>query len=347
VTATRDRRSDPDDDAEPAWDERSIFGKSRGLPWWSAVLLAFVLAAIGASVDMQRQDTLGTIYQGAYLLGCLVAICLVRRGSLFGPMVQPPLVFAVTAMAAIVLLGPDTGGSGGLKSLIFSVALPLTSNFPTMAITTVITVGIGGFRLWRERDPDAPARPARPGRAARDDDDAFRDDAAFGEAREARPRGGRERPSKNRTPPSRPRRGEAGRVDEPEGRRGTRGRGEGRGEGLRDRDEPDAGGRGRPDRGGRARPDADPEDPQEGRGSRRRPGRDPRPDRREPAAGRDRDTGASRTRARDAEPPPRRRRDPAADPRPRGEDRPAPSRRDPGDRPTPSRQRRRPEDPYR
>jgi hypothetical protein len=321
VTATRDPRSDPDDDAEPAWDERSIFGKSRGLPWWSAVLLAFVLAAIGASVDMQRQDTLGTIYQGAYLLGCVVAICLVRRGSLFGPMVQPPLVFAVTAMGAIVVLGPDSGGSGGLKSLIFSVALPLTSNFPTMALTTAATVAIGAFRLWRERDPDAPARPAKA-------------------PREERPRGGRERPSQDRVPPARPRRGEADRREEPEGRR------RGRAEGLGSRDEPGVGGRGKPDRG---RPEPDEDDPFEGRGSRRRPGREPRPDRREPAAGRDRDrdAGASRTRSRDAEPPPRRRRDPAAEPRSRRDDRPSPARRDPSERGTPSRQRRRPEDPYR
>ena len=82
MTATRDRRSDPEQDAEPAWDERSILGKSRGLPWWGAVLLAFVLAAIAAAFDMQRQDSLGRVFQGAYFVGCVAAICLVRRRSL-------------------------------------------------------------------------------------------------------------------------------------------------------------------------------------------------------------------------------------------------------------------------
>lgn len=165
MTATRDRRSDLDDDhAEPAWDERPIFGSSRGLPWWGAVLLAFGLALLAAVIDIGRQGTLGMIYQGAYVLGCVGAICLVRRGNLFGPMVQPPLVFAVTAVGPIIALGPSTPG-GGLKDLLFAVAVPLTSNFPTMGITTAVAVGIGVARLFLQRDPntddvDDEPRPA-------------------------------------------------------------------------------------------------------------------------------------------------------------------------------------------
>ena len=140
VTATRDRRSDPEIDAELAWDDRPIIGQFRGLPWWGAVLLAFGLTAIAAFVDMQRQDSLGRIYQGAFVVGCVGAVCLVRRRSLFGPMVQPPLVFAITAIGAVALLSQKASG-GGLKSLILSVALPLTSNFPTMGITTAVVVG--------------------------------------------------------------------------------------------------------------------------------------------------------------------------------------------------------------
>jgi len=111
VTATRDRRSDPGEDAEPAWDERSILGKSRGLPWWGAVLLAFGLAAIAAAFDMQRQDTLGFIYQGAYFLGCVAAVALVRRRSLFGPMVQPPLILLFAASPVAVLMSGASLGS--------------------------------------------------------------------------------------------------------------------------------------------------------------------------------------------------------------------------------------------
>jgi hypothetical protein len=171
VTATRDRHSDLDDDhAEPAWDERPIFGSSRGLPWWGAVLLAFGLALVAGVIDMQRQDSLGRIYQGAYILGCVAAICLVRRGNLFGPMVQPPLVFAVTAIGTVLTLAPDTPG-GGLKAMLFTVALPLTSNFPTMAGTTVGVVAIGLGRLFFQRNPDKAVEPSRK-RSTDDDDDS-------------------------------------------------------------------------------------------------------------------------------------------------------------------------------
>jgi uncharacterized protein DUF6542 len=161
VTATRDRRSDPELDADLAWDDRPIIGQFRGLPWWGAVLLAFGLAAIAAFVDMRRLDTLGGIYQIAFAVGCLAAVCLVRRRNLFGPVVQPPLVFAVTAIGGVALLSQKASG-GGLKSLLLSVALPLTSNFPTMAITTAVVVLIGLFRWRRERDPDPDVRPNRP-----------------------------------------------------------------------------------------------------------------------------------------------------------------------------------------
>jgi hypothetical protein len=165
VTATHDRPSDLDEEpAEPAWDERPIVGTRRGLPWWGAVLLAFGLAAIAAWIDIQRQDSLGRIYQAAYVLGCLGAVALVRRRNLFGPMVQPPLVFAVTAIGAVVLNQPGSPFSAGLKQLLLSVALPLTSNFPTMAITTGAAVAIGLFRLWLQRDPNPRIRSNRAGR---------------------------------------------------------------------------------------------------------------------------------------------------------------------------------------
>ncbi|GAA2971224.1 DUF6542 domain-containing protein [Actinokineospora diospyrosa] len=161
MTATRDRRSDLDDSrADPTWDERPILGRSRGLPWWGAVLLAFGLTALAAVVDLQLQDTLGKIFQGTYIISCVAAICLVRRSNLFGPMVQPPLVFAVTAIAANLALAPS--GDGGLKKLLLTIGIPLTSNFPTMALTTGITIALGVVRLFTQRDPNRTApKPTR------------------------------------------------------------------------------------------------------------------------------------------------------------------------------------------
>ncbi len=162
MTATRDRQSDLDEPPpDLAWDQRPIFGNARGLPWWGAVLLAFGVAAIAAWIDISRQGSLGRIYQGAYILGCVLAVAAVRRRNLFGPIVQPPLVFAVTAIGAIVLAQPGSPLSAGLKQLVFTVALPLTSNFLTMAFTTVLTVAIGLFRLIRQRNPEPRMRSNR------------------------------------------------------------------------------------------------------------------------------------------------------------------------------------------
>jgi hypothetical protein len=294
VTATRDRRSDPELDAGPAWDDRPIIGQFRGLPWWGAVLLAFGLTAIAAFVDMQRQDTLGKIYQGAFALGCIGAICLVRRRGLFGPMVQPPLVFAFTAISAVVFLGPKTSGSG-LKSLVLSVALPLTSNFPTMGITTAVVVGIGLFRWWRERDPDPEVHANRSAkeRPPRGPDLDFDDEPGQGTGG----RGLRDRAAKDRTaaPPrrGRPEPDEAAADERASGRR-TPGRTPrparesagrdtaGRDTGAREPRRRDASA-GRAERAERGRAEPSPDAAGRGRGR----GGEPTPRRREPGAARE------------------------------------------------------------
>lgn len=281
MTATRDRRSDPEIDAEPAWDDRPIIGQFRGLPWWTAVLLAFGLTAIAAFVDMQRQDSLGRIYQGAFIVGCVGAICLVRRRSLFGPMVQPPLIFAITAVGAVALLSDKR--PEGLTKLLLSVALPLTSNFPTMGITTGVVVLIGLFRWWRERDPDPEMRPNTPRQRAADidlDDEPGQGLAGRGQERQGKDRAAvpprRGRPEMEELPPpdDRAARRGSGRAPRPS-REPAPGRETGREARRRDS------GAGRPERG-RGEPPAD--TPGRARG------REPSPRRREPGA----DGGRSR-----------------------------------------------------
>jgi hypothetical protein len=282
VTATRDRRSDPAEDAETAWDDRPILGTFRGLPWWGGVLLAFGLAAVAAVVDMQRQGSLGMIYQIAYGVGCVGAVCVVRRRSLFGPIVQPPLVFAVTAIGAVVALDENPGN--GLRQLILSVAIPLTSNFPTMAAATVLTVAVGVYRLWKERDPNPPVR------VDLQQDRPNRESGPPGEPGPTR----RPRPGRDRVPPA-SRKGRDRDPEEPENRGTQRGRqprtrgdapSRERGTGRRDRDPgPPERGTGERPRGNRSRPrDQDPSPRR--RDSDPRPRRDERPSpRRDPGDG--------------------------------------------------------------
>jgi hypothetical protein len=154
VTAIRDRPSDPDaDEISVPWDELPIVGDKRGLPWWGAVLLGFGLAILGAFVDLKLQAHLTLLFQATYCVGCVIAVGWVQRRGLFGPMVQPPLVLAVT-IPGVVFVASGVPGSGDTLGTLLKLGQPLIDGFPTMAITTGATLLIGFFRLYRERDPN-------------------------------------------------------------------------------------------------------------------------------------------------------------------------------------------------
>ena len=166
MTDVRNRPDDKEaDDTEVPWDELPIYGDRRGLPWWGAVLLAFGLAILGAGMNLQMQDTLGILFQGCYFVGSVVAVAAVRRRNLFGPMVQPPLVLGFT-VPAVVLLGSGLPENSDTLAKALAIGTPLINGFPTMAITTGVTLAIGIFRLYRERDPDAPVKVRSGGKRA-------------------------------------------------------------------------------------------------------------------------------------------------------------------------------------
>jgi hypothetical protein len=136
----------------------SLFPSRAGVPWWVAVFLALTLAAAGVFADLQRIDRLGLVFQTCYFLGCLIAIAAVERRGLFAPMVQPPLILAVT-VPGVVLLAGGVPATGGLTAEALAVGTPLINGFPTMAITTGVTLAVGLLRLLTQRAPASP-RPA-------------------------------------------------------------------------------------------------------------------------------------------------------------------------------------------
>lgn len=170
-TATDDDLAAGSDDAPAEWDERPIYGESRGVPWWSAIILAFGVTGLGAAIDSQLSDKPPTlITQAAYFLGCVAAVCWVRRRNLFGPMVQPPLVLAVVLFVAeIVSAGMPK--SMGVKEILLDYGIPVINNFPAMAVTTGVTVLIGLVRLFRERDPERTPRGMKVVKRTKDDDE--------------------------------------------------------------------------------------------------------------------------------------------------------------------------------
>jgi hypothetical protein len=185
------------------------------MPWWGAVLTALALTAVGALFDEMTNKTLGLPFQVLYTIGCALAVTFVRRRSLFGPMVQPPLIMIIVAGVVLALFA---GGTGGLAAKAIAVGPPLIGNFPVMAIATVITVVIGAIRLILQRKPtfdedeDFPpaSRSVRREPSGRDDREPPRREPAprpaAGRTRPAPPPPGRdrERLDRDRQPPPPP-----------------------------------------------------------------------------------------------------------------------------------------------
>lgn len=206
MTVTRERRSELDDDEDysddVAWNDRALFGHFKGLPWWAAVLIAFVLAIVGTYIDVSSTKTVGWIFTGTFFAGCVGAIVFVERRSMFGPVVQPPLILAIVVpLVVVVTQGMPT--SGGLSSLALTLGRPLINGFPTMAITTIFTVVIGVFRVVRQRDPNRVTREeAREAKAERKADRAERPSRPVAKPRAERSR--EEQPREDTGPRRRP-----------------------------------------------------------------------------------------------------------------------------------------------
>ncbi|WP_433268481.1 DUF6542 domain-containing protein [Actinosynnema sp. CS-041913] len=227
-------REPEDEELDPVrWNDRALFGRFRGLPWWAAVLGTFVLAIIGTYVDVTSSaKTVGWVFAITFFVGAVGAVVFVERRSMFGPIVQPPLVLAIVVPLLVIF----TQGlpKGGLASVGLRLGEPLINGFPAMAITTACTVVIGIVRVITQKDPnrltkeevreakrkpETPAedRPKRPRETPRDDDRPRRGKPAPGdEPRPKRPRP----PSGDRQPGDRPRRPrEPGKGDAPARRR--------------------------------------------------------------------------------------------------------------------------------
>ncbi|MGH3799254.1 MAG: DUF6542 domain-containing protein [Pseudonocardiaceae bacterium] len=132
------------------WDECSLLNDRPGMPWWAAIGCTLGLTAVGVFIDIERLNRLGIVFQACYFLGCLLAVVVVQRKGLFGPMVQPPLILAVAVPGVVLTLGSLPTG-GGVVAAALAVGTPLINGFPTMAITTGLVLAIGAFRLITQR----------------------------------------------------------------------------------------------------------------------------------------------------------------------------------------------------
>ena len=117
------------------------------------------MTGTGIAIDLTVGTTLTPIFLSFYVLGCLAAVLAVAHRALFAAMVQPPLILAVTVPLVVRALG--TGSRGGIRDQVITLALPLVNGFPTMALTTLATLGLGIARIVVQRRAYPAGTPER------------------------------------------------------------------------------------------------------------------------------------------------------------------------------------------
>ncbi|MHC1559902.1 DUF6542 domain-containing protein [Actinomycetospora sp. C-140] len=228
MTSTRDDTASP---GAVGPGERSVVRSLRGLRWWGSLALAAVLTGAGIAVDMLTSGELGVVFTACFAGGCILATAWARRDSLFVPLVQPPLLLAVGVPVVVAATG-GLSRARGTASALLAIGGPLVNAFPTLAITTAVSLALGFVRTRlepyrradddldpdarpardprdrdpRDRDRDPRDRPPRdrPPREPRDRDPRDRDardrDARDRDPRERRPREPRDRDPRDRDP---------------------------------------------------------------------------------------------------------------------------------------------------
>ncbi|WP_344684472.1 DUF6542 domain-containing protein, partial [Saccharopolyspora taberi] len=128
------------------------------MPLWGALLLAVVPTALGTVLDILIWSQPGLLFKSCFFVGSVLAVSMVKRKNLFGPMVQPPLVLALVMPVLVLLTGSGTPKDGGMAAKALAVVNPLISSFPVMAATAALSLAIGLARmLVLERSPEAVA----------------------------------------------------------------------------------------------------------------------------------------------------------------------------------------------
>ncbi len=147
-------------------DRRSIVPTVPGLPWWGVILLAVGVTFVGFAVDAARGTELTAAFSTFYFLGCVLAVAAAGNRALFTAIVQPPLILFVAVPLGQSLIAEEN--STALKDLAINVAYPLVNRFPVMLAATVVTLLIGGLRLFLlQQRKTGPARTSERRRAQR------------------------------------------------------------------------------------------------------------------------------------------------------------------------------------
>jgi len=126
---------------------RSIYPNIAGVPWWTALLIAVTMTAIGYGIDAgSGHKELTSVFAGLYIVGCVAAVLAVRQDGLFTTVIQPPLILFCAVPGAYWLF--HGGKVGNLKDLLINCGYPLIERFPLMLGTAGGILLIGLIRWY-------------------------------------------------------------------------------------------------------------------------------------------------------------------------------------------------------
>lgn len=125
-------------------------------------MIAFTATAIGFAFDAGGGKELTHVFAALYVIGCLVAILMVRQSGIFTAVVQPPMILFVSVPGAYYLF--HGAKLNGLKDVVINCAYPLIERFPLMLVTSgaVLLVGLVRWFVGSSRS----ATDAEPTKAA-------------------------------------------------------------------------------------------------------------------------------------------------------------------------------------
>lgn len=133
--------------AGPAGPVRSA---SAGLSLPGAVLLALVLGCAGAAADLFIGGSLGLVFSGCFVLGCVLAAAAVQVREVRATAVMPPLLFLVLCAGGAAVTTRNGGGSWPLRELL-ETSTAMLAAAPALFTGTALTALIWLVRSRRLR----------------------------------------------------------------------------------------------------------------------------------------------------------------------------------------------------
>src|ERR1700712_2509441 len=127
--------------SRPSREDASAVSTVRGIPSWAAILVAVGLTAFGAAIDGIVTGTLSWGFRLGFVAGVGLAALLVRRGSIFTALVQPPLVMVVVSFIALRLMASER---------MTITLIKVVNTFPTMIVGTAVAVVLCVIRIFAQ-----------------------------------------------------------------------------------------------------------------------------------------------------------------------------------------------------